>query len=108
MLFIQLYNSPLNIRIVLTEVITWTTVDRITISSDPETLLNTFRNNQRSVISSLYDSAMLITCVNIQMPYCWSNSLHCPNLYLVALILMGTQWALLLLAQCAVQQRQLE
>ena len=95
MLFTQLYNSPLNIRIVLTEAITWTNGDRITISSDPETLLNTFRDNQRSVISSLYDSAMLITCVNIHMPYCWSNSLHCPNLFLVALILLRPQWELL-------------
>lgn len=62
MLLSQLFRQ-LSIRVVLTEAITWTNGDRITISADPNTLLNTFRDQQRNVISSQYDSAMLLTCV---------------------------------------------
>ena len=62
MLLSQLFRQ-LSIRVVLTEAITWTNGDRFTISSDPNTLLNTFRDQQRNVISSQYDSAMLLTCV---------------------------------------------
>ena len=47
----------------LTEAVTWTNGDRFTISPDPTTLLNTFRAEQGDVISSQYDSAMLMTYV---------------------------------------------
>ena len=58
----QLYRQ-LSIRVVLTEAITWTNGDRFTVDPDPNTLLNTFRTEQRNVISSQYDSAMLMTYV---------------------------------------------
>ena len=75
MLLSQLYRQ-LSIRVVLTEAITWTNGDRITINPDPNTLLNTFRAEQRNVISSQYDSAMLMTCVcSVQIPIV--GLIHC-------------------------------
>lgn len=57
-LFLQLYRNEYNIRIVLVYVETWSAGDRITISTDPMTLLDRFEGY---TITAHHDSAMLIT-----------------------------------------------
>ena len=57
----QLYR-PLNIRVVLVDVITWNTGNQISVVQDPETLLDNFELYVPN-ISSSYDSTMLITYV---------------------------------------------
>ena len=52
--------QTLNVRVVLVDVTTWTNGDRITVSSDPELLLDSFEV-YRSQITAAHDSAMLIT-----------------------------------------------
>lgn len=64
-LFVQLF-EVLNINIVLIEVITWSNGDQIPISSDPEILLNTFRAERDSIITTPHDSAMLLTYVFLE------------------------------------------
>ena len=57
--YIQLYR-PLNIRVVLGSVITWSNGDRIPAATDPRLLLDNFEY-YLSTISNVYDSIMLIT-----------------------------------------------
>ena len=56
---LQIFQT-LNVRVVLVDVTTWTNGDRITVSSDPELLLDSFEV-YRSQITAAHDSAMLIT-----------------------------------------------
>ena len=52
----------LNIRVALIESITWSNGDQITVTADPETLLDRFRD-YRPQIRTAHDSAMLLTWV---------------------------------------------
>ena len=57
----QLYR-PLNIRVVLVDVITWNMGDQISVVQDPQKLLDNFELYVPSIPSN-YDSTMLITYV---------------------------------------------
>jgi len=50
----------LNVRVALIESITWSNGDQITVVTDPQTLLNSFRDYRRQ-IRTTHDSAMLLT-----------------------------------------------
>jgi len=50
----------LNISVALIESITWSNGDQITVVTDPQTLLNSFRD-YRPQIRTAHDSAMLLT-----------------------------------------------
>ncbi len=52
--------KEIDIRIVLVDVITWTTGDKILVDTDPNTLLENFRE-YRLEVHTLHDSIMLIT-----------------------------------------------
>lgn len=65
--FFQLYRK-LKVRVVLTEAITWTNGNQISVSSDPSTLLNEFKRYRRR-ISTQHDSAMLLTYVYLTSVY---------------------------------------
>lgn len=57
----QLYR-PLNVRIALVAVITWTRGDRIIFTPDPELLIDRFRLNRLEFARFVsHDAAMLIT-----------------------------------------------
>ena len=61
--YLQLYR-PLRVRVVVVHVITWTSGDRISVVSNPQSLLDNIRVFKRSV-SQPHDSMMLITYAKI-------------------------------------------
>ena len=63
----QIYRNE-GVRIAVVDVITWTTSNQIQIVDDPEASLNNFQKGALN-LSQIYDSAMLLTYVQLKSKY---------------------------------------